>query len=251
MKTSDDPSWPRKFTPQKVTPVPTEQNAGSIPQLVWTFWRWKGYCPCQKPNHKPSNPQQNHYAQYGILSPHPSGSPCGICGEQSGNEQVFMQVGQIKTFTVVSSKFSAKIIRTAFSYFNRSTIYRMLHVSSHAYVLCIQMYIPGSQFVSHFQGFHLTYCSEYFTFSSSKIRMLLYTILPCTCSKWPYVWQPLKPAAEFQSDACQFFSHCPRIPITQPTCKMSICVLVICKLYIYHCLCLPFCTLTMEILKYI
>jgi hypothetical protein len=108
------------FTPQKVTPLPTEQDTGWAPQLVWTFWRRKSYCPSQKSNHRPSSPQQNHYAQYIILSSHPRGSTCGICSEQSGNE-VFMQVSQIKTFTVLSSKFSAYIFSTALSFFNRST----------------------------------------------------------------------------------------------------------------------------------
>ena len=46
-------------------------------------------------------------------------------------------------------------------------------------------------------------------YSSSIIRMLLCTILPCTCGKWSYVWQPLKHVVEFWSDACQSFSHWP------------------------------------------
>ena len=111
--------------PQKVAPVPNEQDVAWAPELVWTFWKIKSYCPCQKSNHRPSNLQQNHYAQYGIRSPHPRGSSCGVCGEQSGKVQVFMQVSQTKTFKVLSNKFSVNIIRTALSHFNRSTTHKL------------------------------------------------------------------------------------------------------------------------------
>jgi hypothetical protein len=53
----------------------------------------------------------------------------GICGEKSGNEQVFMQVSQIKTFTVFNSKFSANIFSIALSFFNRSTTHSRFSIS--------------------------------------------------------------------------------------------------------------------------
>jgi len=40
-------------------------------------------------------------------------------------------------------------------------------------------------------------------------------------------------------------------PSHNPYAKMSVCVLVICRLSIYHCLRLPICNLRMEMLKYI
>lgn len=151
-----------------MNPVPNEQDAEWVPELVWIFWRRTSYCPCQKSNHRPSNPKQYHYAQYRILSPHTRGSTCGICGEQRDNVQVFMQVSHIKTFTFVSSKFSANIVRTALSYFNISTTYSRLHVSQPC--LCLvhtDAHSRFSIFFLRFQGFHLTFHSEYFTFPLS------------------------------------------------------------------------------------
>ena len=60
---------PSRFTPGERTLVPTEQEAGWTPELVWSFWRREKIpCPYPDSNPGPSIPQYSRYTDYANLA---------------------------------------------------------------------------------------------------------------------------------------------------------------------------------------